>query len=258
MAWVGPYLLVRGVAIIPSRSVAVAKAGSGSKPGPLENLAARRTARGVHASIRRPAVGSGSRQTCATGCWVVARRGKKIPTAGSTDHGAVDWREEDAEFHRAMAGLSSIPDKDGVEAGGDRSQGPPSGAGGRSRDKAPGKRSPSGRRKRASAVCELRRQSTLDKLDLHGTTAEQAVRNLDSFVQRARASGRLKVLVVTGKGRRSENGVPVVRNAVIRWLERTGRSRVERFESAPRRLGGTGALILTLVPVGRRRLGTRS
>ena len=140
-----------------------------------------------------------------------------------------DLESEDAEFLKAMGrldlqGSPNLPDKDRDV--------PPV--------EAPQKQGSFSQRKR-------RRDTSrpMEKLDLHGTDAEQAVRRLESFIQRTRASGQREVLVITGKGRRS-SGAPVLKQTVLRWLRGRGRDRVERFEDAHPRLGGRGAMVLTL------------
>lgn len=156
--------------------------------------------------------------------------GKERNRSRGRKNAPLDWGQEDSEFLRAMGRLASAPDKDsGSELGSQRST-----AG----------RSP-GRKERSID------RARLETLDLHGVDAEQAIRRLDSFVQRTRASGRREVLVITGKGRRSAGGVPVIKQTVLRWLRGPGKARVERFEEAHSRLGGSGALLLSLKPLGR-------
>ncbi len=54
------------------------------------------------------------------------------------------------------------------------------------------------------------------------------------------------MIVVTGKGLRSERGVPVLKQTVERWLRRSGKHQVRAFSEAPRALGGSGAFLLYL------------
>lgn len=56
------------------------------------------------------------------------------------------------------------------------------------------------------------------ELDLHGLTRDQALSELDEFVRWARSSDLHYIRVITGKGSGSFDNVPVVRNAVIAYL----------------------------------------
>ena len=143
----------------------------------------------------------------------------------------IDLASEDETFKAAMEALGAVPDKDLESA-----------------------KKPPATVKRASSRKGKRGQGdVLESLDLHGKNTERALRDLDSFVQRARAAGRRRVLVITGKGLRSEGGAPVLKKAVGRWLRGSGAGRVERVETAPRHLGGEGALIVFLRPRARSR-----
>ncbi len=142
----------------------------------------------------------------------------------------IDFSSEDEAFKAAMDALGAVPDKDLESAS------PPTTLKGTSPRKA--------RRGKGDV---------LESLDLHGKDTERALRDLDSFIQRTRAAGRRRVLVITGKGLRSEGGAPVLKKAVGRWLRKSGTSRVERAETAPSHLGGEGAMILFLRPRARRR-----
>ena len=62
------------------------------------------------------------------------------------------------------------------------------------------------------------------RLDLHGMTMDQAHPRLVSFILRAQAEGKRLVLVITGKGKNRDDGLPIpVRHGVLRhqvphWL----------------------------------------
>ena len=62
------------------------------------------------------------------------------------------------------------------------------------------------------------------RLDLHGMTMEQAHPRLVAFILRAQADGKRLVLVITGKGKNRDEGLPIpVRHGVLRhqvphWL----------------------------------------
>lgn len=129
--------------------------------------------------------------------------------------------DDDALFLASMEGLVQAPDKD-----------------------RPGARpSTEARRLRPPKKVAAAPEATLD---LHGLTSEQALRRLRSFLVEA-TSQRLKtVIVVTGKGLRSERGVSVVRQKVERWLPRQGKTWVRAYSEAPRAMGGRGAFLLHL------------
>ncbi len=91
-------------------------------------------------------------------------------------------------------------------------------------------------------------------IDLHGLRQERAFSALFSFLRKAQAHGARVVLVITGKGRESEEGRGVLRHAVPAWMARPEfRDVVAGFEEAARRHGGAGALYVRL----RRRRGAR-
>jgi len=75
--------------------------------------------------------------------------------------------------------------------------------------------------------------------------AAEALAFLEMMVDRHRRQGDGRVLVVHGKGLRSEGGAPVIAPLVRDWL-RDNPDRVAAWETAPRRWGGEGALLVTL------------
>lgn len=86
-----------------------------------------------------------------------------------------------------------------------------------------------------------------ESLDLHG----HRLSGLSDFLGRqlrafARAGCR-RLLIIHGKGRRSKGGVSVLSEAVVEALTEGPAARVVRaFATAPRRLGGSGALMVEL------------
>jgi DNA-nicking Smr family endonuclease len=82
------------------------------------------------------------------------------------------------------------------------------------------------------------------ELDLHGLTAAQAVGQLALFLQRVRARGLQCVRVIHGKGLRSGQRGPVLKNTVNTVLRRA--EPVLAFTSAPPKAGGTGATLVLL------------
>lgn len=84
------------------------------------------------------------------------------------------------------------------------------------------------------------------RIDLHGLTQAEAHRALRAFISAQHGAGRRCVLVVTGKGTRSEGG-GVLRAMVPRWLnEGDLRPLVLSFTYARPQDGGEGALYLLL------------
>ena len=87
------------------------------------------------------------------------------------------------------------------------------------------------------------------RIDLHGLTREEAYRRLTGFIAESQAAGRRLVLVVTGKGRRSEDGMAagVIRREAPHWLSRPpNAARVLDTAPAQPRHGGDGALYVYL------------
>ena len=81
------------------------------------------------------------------------------------------------------------------------------------------------------------------KLDLHGLNVEQARQQLIEFLDECRRFDYRHVLVVHGKGFRSESS-PVIKPMVNRWLREA--SEVLAFCSARPNDGGTGAIYVLL------------
>ncbi|TVQ35827.1 MAG: hypothetical protein EA384_15510 [Spirochaetaceae bacterium] len=76
-------------------------------------------------------------------------------------------------------------------------------------------------------------------LDLHGFRLQEAVSEIDRFLEQSRAAGLRKVLIVHGKGYHS-SGAPVLRQAVLSYLQR---HRLAGATGTPGRdEGGTGAV----------------
>lgn len=85
------------------------------------------------------------------------------------------------------------------------------------------------------------------RLDLHGMTQAEAFPELHRFITEAYASGKRCLLVVTGKGSRSESGRGILQEAVPRWLNTPElRPAILVFCPAQARDGGTGALYVLL------------
>ena len=82
------------------------------------------------------------------------------------------------------------------------------------------------------------------ELDLHGYTIEEAKRLLSAFLSRSMAAGHRCVHIIHGKGYRSPEAYPVLKNNLNRWLRQ--HHDVLAFCSASPRQGGAGAVFVLL------------
>jgi DNA-nicking Smr family endonuclease len=82
------------------------------------------------------------------------------------------------------------------------------------------------------------------ELDLHGLTSHIAQRALVRFVTHASTNGLRHLLIVHGKGYRSDQGLPILKNLVCHWLANC--PQVLAFCSARPEDGGTGAVYVLL------------
>jgi len=89
-----------------------------------------------------------------------------------------------------------------------------------------------------------------EELDLHGLPAHAAESLLREFLRDCRAHGIGCVRIVHGKGRNSEERLPVLKNLVDRVLRH--RADVLAFHSPPSAQGGTGAVLVLLEQPSRR------
>ena len=84
-------------------------------------------------------------------------------------------------------------------------------------------------------------------IDLHGLNCEQAFQNLVGFFRSSYYKGVRTVLVVTGRGLNSLNGVPVLRSRVQQWFTQDPLKRVVlAFCTARQEDGGAGAFYVLL------------
>jgi DNA-nicking Smr family endonuclease len=84
-------------------------------------------------------------------------------------------------------------------------------------------------------------------LDLHGLTRDEARRELEAFLARSRQAGKRCVLVVHGRGLHSKDQMPVLKDALKRWMT-TARfaEHVLAFATARPHDGGAGAVYVLL------------
>lgn len=105
-------------------------------------------------------------------------------------------------------------------------------------------------------IRRVRKVEIQARLDLHGSTRNQAYQQLGQFLSRCQGYGYLWVLVITGKGRRNlsseqpYDGAPpraILRDLVPQWLEEPAfRPIVSGYSPAKPQDGGTGALYIRL------------
>ena len=82
------------------------------------------------------------------------------------------------------------------------------------------------------------------RLDLHGETINEAGVLLTQFIEQAQAEGCRCVIVIHGKGHRSDEGKPVLKTQVNHWLREY--PSVLAFSSAQPKHGGAGAVYVLL------------
>jgi DNA-nicking Smr family endonuclease len=83
-----------------------------------------------------------------------------------------------------------------------------------------------------------------DELDLHGMNRVQAARAVAEFLRHCRVRHLRCLRIVHGKGLRSRNREPVLKDKVRKWLAQ--RDEVLAFCQAPAADGGAGALLVLL------------
>lgn len=84
-------------------------------------------------------------------------------------------------------------------------------------------------------------------LDLHGLRGEDAERAILRFVRASHQEGKRQLLIIHGRGRGSSGGIGVLGSITVDTLSRTGLSKIVlAFASAPRHLGGDGAIVVRL------------
>ena len=86
-----------------------------------------------------------------------------------------------------------------------------------------------------------------DTLDLHGLTRERALQSIKKFIFESKRNNLKIVLIIHGKGFRSENKTPVLKDLVEYYLATEGKYYIKYSAEAPARLGGGGAKLIYLL-----------
>lgn len=81
-------------------------------------------------------------------------------------------------------------------------------------------------------------------LDLHGLTSKEAKHQLSKFLHFSVEDGYRCVHIIHGKGYRSPDNQPVLKNDINLWLRQ--HNDVQAFCSTPPKSGGTGAVFVLL------------
>jgi len=85
---------------------------------------------------------------------------------------------------------------------------------------------------------------TQSELDLHGLTVAEAKLELIQFLQHCQKNGQRCIRIIHGKGLRSKNREPVLKNKVAHWLMQ--RDETLAFCQARAADGGGGAMLVLL------------
>ncbi|MFA5700000.1 MAG: Smr/MutS family protein [Desulfuromonas sp.] len=101
----------------------------------------------------------------------------------------------------------------------------------------------SARRMRQLRKGRLRPEASLD---LHGCNRAEAHEKVRVFLQNRQRAGMKTVLIITGRGQRSQGGEPVLRNDVETYLRTKASAWVIEWGRAPKQYGGDGALVVFL------------
>lgn len=85
-----------------------------------------------------------------------------------------------------------------------------------------------------------------DILDLHGLTRERALHSVKKFIFEAKKNKLKVILIIHGKGFRSENKISVLKDLVEYYIATEGKYYIKYSTEAPARLGGGGAKLIYL------------
>lgn len=86
-----------------------------------------------------------------------------------------------------------------------------------------------------------------DSLDLHGLTRERALQSIKKFIFESKKNNLKIVLIIHGKGFRSENKIGVLKDLVEYYIATEGKYYIKYSTEAPARLGGSGAKLIYLL-----------
>lgn len=91
-------------------------------------------------------------------------------------------------------------------------------------------------------------QLTIERvLDLHGSYQKEARDQVISFLQSSYQSGMRVVLIITGKGRFSPEGVSVLKQSLPTWIKQPPLNEIVlSYRQAHQKDGGSGALYILL------------
>lgn len=84
------------------------------------------------------------------------------------------------------------------------------------------------------------------QLDLHGCYRQEALSRTRHFLEAQQRQGHSVVLLITGRGRHSQEEQPVLRQALEAFFGAEGRRWAVEWCRAPQRYGGAGALVVFL------------
>ena len=85
-----------------------------------------------------------------------------------------------------------------------------------------------------------------DTLDLHGLTRERALHSVKKFIFEAKRNKLKVILIIHGKGFRSENKISVLKDLLEYYIATEGKYYIKYSTEAPARLGGGGAKLIYL------------
>ena len=85
-----------------------------------------------------------------------------------------------------------------------------------------------------------------DTLDLHGLTRERALHSVKKFIFEAKRNKLKVILIIHGKGFRSENKISVLKDLVEYYIATEGKYYIKYSTEALARLGGGGAKLIYL------------
>jgi DNA-nicking Smr family endonuclease len=83
-----------------------------------------------------------------------------------------------------------------------------------------------------------------DRLDLHGFTIDEAAQALQAFIEHASVNDLRHVIIIHGRGHRSQDNKPVIKAHINHWLRQL--DAVLAFHSALPKHGGVGAVYVLL------------